>query len=69
MAKATYDPKATYEVVKGNPSVKEPKTNNRKILVPGDKTTLSHLQPHEIAFLVEVKGMYKLAGAAGGGKS
>jgi hypothetical protein len=66
MAKATYDPKADYVVVKGPVSLKGEK-GNRTILETGSVTKLSHLQPHEIAFLVEKKGVYAVAPA--GGKS
>ena len=68
MAK-TYDPKADYEVVKGPVSIKEKGTNLRKILTTGEITKLTHLEPHQIAFLVEKKGVYKLATAGSGGKS
>jgi hypothetical protein len=65
MAKeANYDPNAEYEVVKGPVSIKDAKTNNRTILQTGDKTKLSHLTPAQVAFLVEAKGVYKLAGSA-----
>ena len=62
----TYDPNAIYEVVKGPVTIKG-KGNNRALLETGEKTKLSHLQPHVIAFLVERKGVYKLATT--GGKS
>ena len=64
MAKTTYDPKATYVVKKGPVSIKGEK-NNRRLLQTGETTTLPHLQPHEIAFLVEAKGVYALAPAGG----
>lgn len=64
MAKtATYDPNAVYEVVSGPVSLKGEK-GNRTILQTGDKTKLSHLEPAQIAFLVEKKKIYKLAGGA-----
>lgn len=66
MAKATYDPKADYMVKKGPVSTKD-KLNNRTLLETGAVTKLAHLQPHEIAYLVEQKGVYELAPA--GGKS
>lgn len=60
MAKATYDPKADYVVVKGPVSLKDEK-NNRTILETGSVTKLTHLQPHEIAYLIEKKGVYTVA--------
>lgn len=64
MAKtATYDPNAEYEVVNGPVSLKGEK-GNRIILQTGEKTKLSHLEPAQIAFLVEKKRVYQLAGGA-----
>jgi len=63
-----YDPKADYEVVRGPVSIKDPKTNNRTLLGIGEKTKLTHLEPHEIAFLVEEKRTYRVATATAGGK-
>jgi hypothetical protein len=61
MPKTTYDPNATYEVVKGPVTIKG-KGNLRTLLQTGEKTKLSHLKPHEVAFLVEKKKVHKLAG-------
>lgn len=60
-----YDPKADYEVIRGPVSIKDGKTNNRTLLQTGEKTKLTHLEPHEIAFLVEKKRVYKLATSGG----
>ena len=65
----TYDPKADYEVVKGAVTIKDPKTNNRRVLRAGDVTKLDHLEPHQIAFLVERKRVYKVATAAAAAKA
>ena len=59
----TYDPNAEYEVIAGPVSLKGEK-GNRIILQNGEKTKLSHLEPAQIAFLVEKKKIYKLAGGA-----
>lgn len=63
-----YDPKADYVVVGGTASLKD--ENNNRILVKSDdvdakgkkpRVKLAHLESHEIAFLVERKGLYMLA--------
>ncbi len=59
----TYDPNAEYEVIAGPVSIKDEK-GNRTNLETGAKTKLSHLQLAQIAFLVEKKKVYKLAGGA-----
>ena len=67
MAK-NYDPKADYVVVSGTASLKD-ENHNRIVIKSGNvdakgkkpRVKLTHLASHEIAFLVESKGLYMLA--------
>ena len=71
VTKPTYDPNATYKVIHTKPvRIPHPDPNAPEkylYLQPGDTTTLKHLDPQQIEFLVAVRQVYMLVPAAKGG--